>query len=54
MTDLSALIASRVGYAPHDDDCTVNRYPGHEACSCGLSAVLQEARHAREGAADAR
>lgn len=42
----TALIAKLVGYAAHDDDdCTANRYPGHEACSCGLSAVLQEARH---------
>ena len=43
--DLSDLIARLVGYAVHDDDCTANRYPGHDACSCGLSGVLQEARH---------
>lgn len=43
--DLSALIARLVGYATHDDACTTNRYPGHEACSCGLSSALQEARH---------
>ena len=43
--DLSALIARLVGYAAQDDDCTVNRYPGHAVCSCGLSPVLQEARH---------
>lgn len=36
-----------IGFAVHDDDCTVNRFPGHDACSCGLSALLQEARHAR-------
>ena len=26
-------------YAGHDDDCTVNRYPGAGACSCGLRAA---------------
>lgn len=34
-----------VGFAVHDDDCTVNRFPGHDACSCGLSSILQQARH---------
>lgn len=32
-------------YAAHDEECTVNRYPGYEACSCGLSLVLQSIRH---------
>ena len=32
-------------YAAHDEDCTVNRYPGHDACSCGLSLILQFIRH---------
>lgn len=27
-------------YCVHDDDCTVNRYPYRNACSCGLSARL--------------
>lgn len=26
-------------YARHDDDCTINRYPGAGACSCGLRAA---------------
>ena len=27
-------------YAVHDDDCTINRYPNRNACSCGLRAAL--------------
>ncbi len=27
-------------YAVHDDDCTINRYPNRNACSCGLTAAL--------------
>ena len=27
-------------YAVHDDDCTINRYPNRDACSCGLRAAL--------------
>ena len=27
-------------YAVHDDDCTINRYPNRNACSCGLRNAL--------------
>lgn len=39
-----------IGFAVHDEDCTVNRFPGPDPCSCGLSALLREARHARRDA----
>lgn len=42
---LSDRCDALIGFAAHDDDCTVNRYPGHDACSCGLSSILQQARH---------
>lgn len=42
---LSDRCDALIGFAAHDDDCTVNRYPGHDACSCGLSLILQQARH---------
>lgn len=45
----SPTVEELVGYANHDDDCTVNRYPGTDACSCGLSAILQRVRHERTG-----
>ena len=45
----SPTVDDLVGYANHDDDCTMNRYPGTDACSCGLSAILQRARHERTG-----
>ena len=34
------LVYDLRGYATHDDDCTINRYPASGACSCGLSAAL--------------
>lgn len=51
---LEKLVAGLVGFAAHDDDCTVNRYPGADACSCGLRPILQQARALldRNGKAD--
>lgn len=44
MPDLIKLVTGLVGFAAHDEDCTVNRYPGADACSCGLRPILQDAR----------
>lgn len=41
---LEKLVAGLVGFAVHDDDCTANRYPGADACSCGLRPILQQSR----------
>lgn len=27
-------------YAVHDDNCTINRHPHYQGCSCGLTAAL--------------
>ena len=35
-------------YAVHDDDCTINRYPSRNACSCGLTAALAPFTAAKE------
>ena len=40
IAELSAAYWKIRSYAVHDDDCTINRYPDKNACSCGLRAAL--------------
>lgn len=32
-----------VGYAVHDEDCSINKWP-IKPCDCGLSKILQECK----------
>jgi|GEM_PF-1933463 len=45
LAEARGLLDRLIGFAVHDEDCTTNRFPGSDVCSCGLSSALQQSRH---------